>query len=323
LKSLFSSAEGKPLSWALFLLTVTLPLSIGAMNVALALVTLAVMLRGRKADWREALGAPAACLLVYVLISALVAAAGEDPARSVRHVPKDLHKLWVAVVLAAALRLAPRARCAEGLALGFTAAAVVGLGQALFVRGGGGEWIRAHAFVHPVTYGEQLALGLLGAFCFAAFSERRRRVAVILLPLIAAAFILNQTRGAFAAVAVGVSALMLADKGLRRWLPLAAGCGLGVLIVWELLPTGRSFIGHLRLYGSDFVANQQFNRLIFWKVAWGMFTDHLWLGVGQGNYQIFFERYFQGTIAEQRVWGSAHNLYFHQAARPANPRSAA
>ena len=73
-------------------------------------------------------------------------------------------------------------------------------------------------------------------------------------------------------------------------------------------------IGRVYEQGFSATENQQFNRVIFWKVAWGMFLDHPWLGVGPGHYQTAYSDYFQGKLAGQWVWGSAHNLYLHQLA---------
>jgi O-antigen ligase len=36
--------------------------------------------------------------------------------------------------------------------------------------------------------------------------------------------------------------------------------------------------------------------------------------VGVGNYRTLFNHYFMGTYDGESVWGSAHNLYIHQAA---------
>lgn len=299
------------LSWSLAVLAAALPLSIGGMNVALALVTILVLAHGAKTPWRAALTPLTAALAAYCLVAFLAAAFGLDPARSLRYAAKDLHKLWAAVVLQAAFRLAPRAPVPEGLAAGFMLSSLAGIRQTLFVRDEDGGWMRAKGFVHAVTYGGQLALGLI--FAVRAWAAGNRR-ALGFIGIMGVAFAFNQTRGAFIAFGAGVLTLGFLEPKLRRWILPALGLGLALLVFWELLPTSRGILLHLREYGWDLARNQQFNRLIFWNVAWEIFTDHPWLGVGPGHYYTVFSGYYDGVLAGQRIWGSAHNLYLHQLA---------
>ena len=83
------------------------------------------------------------------------------------------------------------------------------------------------------------------------------------------------------------------------------------------LPTHRSLIDSFDFPGSN-LSGQNFNpqlaRVNLWEVAWRMFRDHPWTGVGPGNYKQLFGQYFDGVIDGERIWSSAHNLYLHQLA---------
>lgn len=305
---------------ALALAALSLPLSIFAMNAALALLLFCVLAAWTKGRGPELPWAPASWTLAAYLAAFLIASiAGLGPELSLKALPKELHKLGLVLAVHAAFRLAAARppRAAWALGAGFSAAALVGIGQALFVRQAGGElWTRAHGFVHPVAYGEMLALGLLGGLCLLVKPEADMKKPEVgaFLALCGAAFLLNQTRGAFLAAAAGFAAIVPFNPTLRRWLPRAILTGLALMIAWELLPTGRSWISRIYEHGLSAAGNPQFNRLVFWKVAWGMFLDNPWLGVGPGHYQTAYANYFQGQLAGQWVWGSAHNLYLHQLA---------
>lgn len=305
---------------SLALVAFFLPLSIFAINAALALMLLCVLAawtQGRKPQfpWPPAAWALGGYLAVFLAAST----AGLGAEKSLQALPKELHKLGLVLAVHAALRLAGpcAATTVRFMGAGFATASLVGIGQTLFVRQAGGElWTRAHGFVHPVAYGEMLALGLLGGLCLlvAPEADLKKPSLAAFLALCGSAFLLNQTRGAFLAAAAGFLAVASFNPTLKRWLPGATLAGLALLILWEFLPTGRSWIARIADHGLSATDNPQFNRLVFWKVAWGMFLDHPWLGVGPGHYQTAYADYFQGRLAGQWVWGSAHNLYLHQLA---------
>jgi O-antigen ligase len=135
--------------------------------------------------------------------------------------------------------------------------------------------------------------------------------------LLVTALALNQTRAAFLSIIAGYAALCYADRRFLRWFkPAIAACLLGVALM-ELLPTGRSIVGSIQAKGLSLggaAGNPQLDRLALWNIAWRMFLDHPWVGVGPANFETMFTGYFQGIIGYQKVWSSAHNIVLHQLA---------
>jgi len=305
-------------------LCLALPFSIAGTNIALGLVCAGLMwhaLSAGRLPWRRTWGAAALCLWIYVAVCALTGALGVAPAESLRILPKELHKIGVFYALLLACVCAPEAPAAAALVLGFTAVAGYGAAQSVVKSAANGWfWIRASGFMHPVTYGDMLALALLGALCFLlrpGQNQPRQRELLVFLGIGTLAFILNQTRAAFLALFIGFLTLCAADRELRRWIKWALLAAMLGAVALELLPTHRSLLGSLRDFGATVAkpgSNPQLDRLALWDVAWRAFRDHPVLGVGPGNYRTVFPRYFSGEIATQRVWGSAHSLYLHQLA---------
>lgn len=304
-----ASATERFLAAALAALAIILPVSIAGANIALALVTaalLAHMVSGRPLAWRAAWTPEAWCLCLYLAVAALTSLTSVLPARSLHNLPKDIHKLWVFFVLLLALRAADTRRLPAAMAAGFIFIASYGIArscwESLQVALGPDHvwgWGRVHAFVISVTFGEMTAFGLLGGLAFLAQREAAsRRSLLVFIALLAAALLLNKTRGAFLGVLAGLGAMCAAQPALRRWIKW----GLAVAV----LAVGVSF---WRNYG-----NAQFTRLHLWDVAWRVFKDHPLFGVGPANYATVFTDYFPGIIEGQRVWGSAHNIYLQQLA---------
>jgi O-antigen ligase len=266
-------------------------------------------------------------LALYCAVAALTSLTAVAPAVSLRNFHKDLHKLWTLLILLPALRAAPARRLPVTLALGFAFIASYGVVQSCLdsyrsyhgatFYGFSHAWVRAHAFTHPVTYGEMLALGLLGCLAFLGCPEaepRDRRAKIMLPALLTAGLILNQTRGAFLGVLAGLAVLHAVEPAFRRWLKWELAAAVLCAAAMELLPSQRSILASLKNYGAAVGANPQLNRLILWDVAWRIFKDHPWLGVGPSNYATVFAHYFQGTIEGIRIWGSAHNIFLQQLA---------
>ena len=301
----------------LIALALFLPISIAATNIALGLVTAALLTAwalGARPEWRKTWGPAGACLCLYCAISLLTSLTGIAPAVSLHQIPKDLHKLWVFFLLVPAMRLAPMRRLPVAMALGFAFVAVYGIVQFAFAWDV--SWMRAHAFVHPVTYGEMIALGLLGGLAFLSQSEPgiSRRTASVFLALLLAALILSKTRGALMGLAAGLAVVALSQPAWRRWVKWGI---LATVLGWlaqDLLRHDGSLLGSLRHEGAVVGANQQLNRFILWDAAWRMFRDHPWLGVGPSNYRTAFAGYVSGMVEGQQTWGTAHNLYLHQLA---------
>lgn len=293
-----------------------LPFSIAASNAALALLALSVILRWRASGprildaWRRE--PVLAALALYAVAGLIAASLSPEPGASLRDALKDWHRLASLAAFAAALALEPRAPVGAALGFSFSAAALVGLCQSSFAGPG---FTRAHAFVHPVVFGEQMALAALGGVCFLLRPEDgpSRRAAGFFAALTFAALVLSQTRMALIAAAVGFALIVLLEPRARRWavpaLLLIAAAG----AAWEFVPgNARTMSSVFRHY--DPAHNQQQSRLVLWDVAWRMFRDHPLTGAGPGGYGRLFTAYHSGEIEGQLVWNSAHNLYLHQLA---------
>jgi len=301
----------------------SLPLSIAGSNLGWGLVVLALLVRhftGRRVPWSLHRGAIETPLFAYLMAAALSCAFGTSPSYSFTFLIKDAHKVWIYLVysvgLAALIEEDPdHAWTVPGaLALGLAVSATVGLWQTF--SSAGPLWTRARAFMHPVTFGEQMALGALGAFCFAEFSPRPGKVrapALALFALCSIALFFSQTRGAILALAAGFFTIAWFSKHDPRIRAAVAGVvSLIGVFASDLLPTGRSLIESLARQPA--AANPQLARWTLWKVSWRMFLDHPLFGVGINNYREQFVRYFSGTIDGETAFGTAHNLYLHQTA---------
>jgi len=299
------------------------PVSIAGGNAALGLLLLALLARLRGADararaWASWRAEPAlAAVAIYVAAGLLSGALGEGPARSLGDSIKDAHRLASLGLFVAAFALEREARPWAALAAGGSLAAALGVGQSLSGWLVDGTLARAHAFVHPVTFGEQTALAALGGLCWLSRerergSGRARALALAATALAAAALALSQTRAALLAFGVGAAAAAWLEPRARRW--AAAGLGLAALgaALGERLRYGRAGFG--AELGAAPAASAQQTRYVLWDAAWRMFRDHPWTGVGPGHYLTAFPRYVSGTLEGQSVWGSAHNLYLHQLA---------
>jgi hypothetical protein len=77
-----------------------------------------------------------------------------------------VHKLWLYMLFSIALAVESAPKASFFVLLGFFAASLIGLWQFLIPWFRYGELVRAHAFVHPVVFGEQLAIALLGSRLF-------------------------------------------------------------------------------------------------------------------------------------------------------------
>jgi O-antigen ligase len=152
-------------------------------------------------------------------------------------------------------------------------------------------------------------------------------VALITLPIIAAASFFSLSRGAWLGLVVGC-AVMLALRSQRAlvWFALAVlvGVSLPVLGSLNVLPTAIAdrladvpkFLG-LDLFDPRSVelTSENFgivDRMAHWFAAWGMFSDQPWLGVGIGNYAVVYYDY------NLKEWpfslGHAHNFYLNMLA---------
>ncbi|MBI2789623.1 MAG: O-antigen ligase family protein [Elusimicrobia bacterium] len=308
-----------PVAAALALTALALPLSIAASNIALALLALALILRART-DGRAMLSAwrsepVLAALAAYAAAGLLAAACSSAPGPSLRDAVKDLHRLWAMGLFVAALAVEPGAPLLPALGLSFGAAALTGAGQVLLGGLKGGMMVRAHAFVHPVVFGEQMAVAALGGACVLlrpGERDARGRAAVAAFALLAAtALILSQTRMALFAAAAGFAVVALLEPRARRWALPAMALVVVSALTWEVMPNGGRTLSALFRYDP---ANPQQVRWTLWDTAWRMFRDRPWTGVGPGGFHRLFPSYHASALDGETHWGSAHNLYLHQLA---------
>lgn len=312
------------------LLGAALPSSLAASNAALGLCTLALLAVAADESTRAAaLSRLKACvraplflaLTAYAAASLVASLNGLEPARSLSLWHKDLHKLWVFVLLAALFDQRRRGLFAGSLAAGAVFAAVAGvlqsLGAAATILTAENHgvvdlaWphVRSRGFLHPVVYGECLGLCFL-SLLFAGERVMPARARSAALALLGVALALNQTRAVLGALLCAVALAAWLEPRWRRALYASVAGGALLVGLWELLPMGRSLIELLRRG----LADPQAARATLWRVAWQVFLDHPWTGVGPGHYGTVFPSYFSGVLDGQRVWSSAHNLFLHQAA---------
>lgn len=309
----------KALPAALGLFALALPLSIAGANIGWACIAAALAVRAAaklNVDWRSWRGALTLPLTAYVATAALTALLGVDPGRSARFLHQDLHKLWIYSLLLLALRTDPAgaAVAAPALAAGFAAAALLGVAQAIYALAGEGWLGRAHAFVHPATFGAQMALAAVGAACFALRSPRAgwKWPAWGLFAVTGAALVLSNSRGPLLGCAAGLAVVLAILPDQRRRATLALAAAAALFLSMEVARSDRSLLRELAADAPPSPTGQLM-RLHLWRAAWRMGLDHPWSGVGLNNYRGEFRRYYDGAVdGRERDWGSAHNLYLHQ-----------
>lgn len=319
----------RALSFGLASLAFALPLSIAAANAALAAISLAWICLFAS-DRRAALSALTAtarspvfiALGVYAGWFLIASLASIDPVASLRLFPKDLHKMWAFLAIGTALIAAESVPVTAPFAFGLGLHAVVGIGQASSEWIGGEIRVRAHGFLHPVSYAEVMGIGLLGAAAVLARpskegapSGRRRRAAVALLVLLAAALIASQTRAVLASLAAAYAIACLLEARWRRHTLAAFLIMLGVIAFWEVMPTnGRSLRNLVSLSDATHRA-----RFALWGVALRAARDRPLTGIGPGRYRETFERYHPSRLDGEGAWGNAHNIYLHHLAERGVP----
>ena len=307
-----------PVAAALALCALALPVSIAGSNIALALLALALLCRARRdggrilRTWRSE---PAlAALALYAAAGLLAAALSAAPAASLRDAVKDLHRLWALGLFAAALALEPETPLRPALGLSFGAMALYGIVQTASHGSPEHAMFRAHGFVHPVVYGEMMALAVLGGACvlLRPTAKAPRRAAAAFTALASAALLLSQTRMALIAALAGFALVALLEPRARRWALPVLLLVAAASAAWEFMPVGGRTLSSA--FGSYDPNNPQQARWILWDVAVRIFRDHPATGAGPGGYHRLFTTYHTGALDGETDWGSAHNLYLHQLA---------
>jgi len=311
-----------PLSWALCAFGAALPLSVAAANIGWAVVAAALAWRwkqGERPDFSAARGPLWSPLWLFLAAAVAADLLGTDPAHSLRYLNQDAHKVWVAALLSVALAAEFPPAFAASLAAGASTAAALGVAQYAF------KWstaptdaLRAHGFVHPVTYGEQMAVLLLGALALGLTApggddgRKRRTAACALAVLLGAALLCSNTRGAIGAAAVGAAAIALLLPHLRRFAPAVLIAAVVLVCAADLMFPNRSLIIQLLNKPGNPATGDQTVRLALWEVAVRIGLDHPLTGIGVNNYRAVLPRYLSHTFEDsQRSWGTAHSLYIH------------
>lgn len=219
-------------------------------------------------------------------------------------------------------------------------AAVQGIAQFMFQLGPEefvlfGRFMRAYGtFEQPNPYAGYLGLTLPVAvgMIFAGFVTTGERIPTRWLVwaggtgvLMAAALVMSWSRGAWlgAAAALGVMVIAVVARSGRA---AVLGLVFVLLLAYLVLASGLSFLPPSVVQRfSDFVpylgvvdvrgmevtdANYAvLERMAHWQSAMDMWTDHPWLGVGIGNYEVAYAQY---ALPQWSLpLGHAHNYYLN------------
>ena len=253
------------------------------------------------------------------------------PLKSFGYLPSDIIKYLAFSFMCLALK-GRRFSTASAVYLGGAViAACIGISQALTGLFSGQD-VRAHAFMHPVTFGEMMCLALTFAVAWLLEGNKRKWSAAVAVAglFIFAALALTQTRGAYLGFAAGFAAIFLLDKGSRKnSLPIIA-----VLLILSAAaaltnPSVRYKLGSIpkgiikavfaveknnpdiKNHIPDVAINI---RIELWKIGIRIFKDHPLTGVGPTNVGRVYTLYYKDMMGGQGAWGSLHNLYLHQLA---------
>ena len=186
--------------------------------------------------------------------------------------------------------------------------------------------LRAYgSFGQPNPYAGYIGLSiplLFGLLLAKALPEKGGWLLAGALALLVGALVMSFSRGAWLAFA-GMAAVVLAAHR-PRWAPAMVGIGIvGVAVLaigaFDALPSVIS--GRLASLTQVFsivdirrdVPTDQnwavFERMVNWQAAWDMFQANPWLGVGLGNFGVFFEQF--ALPPWRNYTGHAHNYYLN------------
>jgi O-antigen ligase len=168
-----------------------------------------------------------------------------------------------------------------------------------FPKREGGRGVRLMTLMTPLAAAGVISLGLIASWSRGAWMGFAAALAVIVL-----ARGRRSTAGIVALVAILAA------------LALATGYG-GAGVIDVLLSraiggegyTSFADVRTLEVTDANFATVQ---RLAQWQAAWGIFSDHPWLGVGIGNYAVAYPTYALPHWYEPL--GHAHNYYLNVAA---------
>ena len=138
------------------------------------------------------------------------------------------------------------------------------------------------SFFHPSEAGTFMALGL--PFALRNWVRRRSAASAMVLAVIAAGVLVNDTRGAWAGAAVAVL-----FSGRNAWKVLSK------VVLTGAVGTGITyfFLGNTAFMQRLTDPANLYGRFEYWKAALRAFADHFWLGVGHMQFQQVYLSYIQ------------------------------
>ncbi len=319
---------------------------LGVMNVGVTELLVALVLAAwlvRKLARRElsvewpSLTLP---LVLFLAVLCLTALGSASLQHSIKEIVKWVEVLALYVLVANEVSRRWR-RVLVAVLLGTGAlAAIQGIAQFMFQLGPEefvlfGRFMRAYGtFEQPNPYAGYLGLTLPVAvgMIFAGFVTTGERIPTRWLVwaggtgvLMAAALVMSWSRGAWlgAAAALGVMVIAVVARSGRA---AVLGLVFVLLLAYLVLASGLSFLPPSVVQRfSDFVpylgvvdvrgmevtdANYAvLERMAHWQSAMDMWTDHPWLGVGIGNYEVAYAQY---ALPQWSLpLGHAHNYYLN------------
>ncbi|MFA6434800.1 MAG: O-antigen ligase family protein [Elusimicrobiales bacterium] len=269
--------------------------------------------------------------MLYLAAGLFTAAFALNKGKAFAYAPSDMIKYLCFISLAAGLAEEELPLMSNFYMFAAAAAAAVGISQSAWALHSGLD-LRAHAFVHPVRFGEMMVIAVwlpLGVL----LTERpglRRGPAVAACLLIFSALVLSQTRGAYLGFCASFAAVFLLDSASRKKSAVIFGALIFAgLIAVIALPQVRYRLSSISkgvskaaaaltrdssgttVHTDDLAINI---RIELWKTALRIFRDHPLTGIGPNNMRKVFPAYYKGPLGNQDSWGSIHNLYLHHLA---------
>jgi len=322
----------KQFAIALFALSVLF--SVSAVEGAMLLLAGTVILeRYRRAQLKLLLKETVAQPLfrpwmLYLAVGLLTAAFALNKAKAFAYAPSDIIKYLCFIALMAGLTKDKLAAMSDLYVFAAVSAAAIGIAQSVWALSSGLD-LRAHAFAHPVRFGEMMVIALwlpLSRF----LTEKQlgeRKLNIVACLIIFAALALSQTRGAYLGFCASFVVIFLLDKQSR----LRSGIILQALIFSAMIalatvpavrhklaaiPEGIAKAASSLMEPSSAITNHTSDvainiRIELWKTGLRIFRDHPLTGVGPANVKKVFPDYYNGPLGDQNTWGSLHNLYLH------------
>ncbi|HME04097.1 MAG TPA: O-antigen ligase family protein [Solirubrobacteraceae bacterium] len=209
--------------------------------------------------------------------------------------PRDVAKIALAFVIGGVTSVA------FGIATGELSAAATSAGElGRFTGGGGDANVQAAGFL--------AAMFLCPGLWPLVRSKLGRASLLLAFTLVTIGFFATQSRGGFISLAVAAAAgFVLLPPQRKRLLGLAGAAALGLGVFAALNPGGVARI-------TDFSGGTS-GRNDLWTVAWKIFTEHPWVGIGASNFQLVEPHYalLSGTLARVDLITEdphlVHNVY--------------